>query len=141
MAVIYTSVGRGGGDGSEAEAVNCPLAGRRMAPLHQRLQRRSCSNVTLYGAPWQPMTTCKCNLPQKWPMRARKAAREPLGGQHPGRRGSCATGTLMLMRCCLPRAALQVRLEPSDEARTAWRIFNKLSVEGLERSLKNRQAV
>lgn len=81
MAVIYTRrVGRGGGDGSEAEAVNCPLGGRRMAPLHQRLQRRSCSNVTLYGAPWQPMTTCKCNLPQKRPMRPRNAVREPSEG-------------------------------------------------------------
>lgn len=55
----------GGGDETEAEAVNCPLGGRRMAPLHQRLQRRSCSNVSLYGAPWQQMTTCKCNLPQQ----------------------------------------------------------------------------
>lgn len=67
---LYTC-GEGGGDGSEAEAVNRPLGGRGMAPLHQRLQRRSCSNVSLYGAPWQRTTTCKCNLPQKWPTRPR----------------------------------------------------------------------
>lgn len=38
------------GDEIEAVAVNCPRRGRRMAPLHQRLQQRSCSNVSLYGA-------------------------------------------------------------------------------------------
>lgn len=50
------------GDEIEAEAVNCPRRGRRMAPRHQRLQQRSCSNVSLYGARWQQMTKCKCNL-------------------------------------------------------------------------------
>lgn len=46
----------------EAEAVNCPRRGRRMAWRHQRLQQCSCSNVSFYGARWQRMTKCKCNL-------------------------------------------------------------------------------
>lgn len=62
MAVIYTSVERVEEMGLRPVAVNRPRGGRRMAPLHQRLQQRSCSNVSLYGAPWQQMTKCKCNL-------------------------------------------------------------------------------
>lgn len=50
------------GDETEAQAVNCPSRGRRMAPLHRRLQQHSCSNVALYGARWQQMRKCKCNL-------------------------------------------------------------------------------
>lgn len=67
MAVIYTSTEGMEVDETEAEAVNCRRGGRGMAPLHQRLQQRSCSNVSLYGAPWQLMATCKWNLRLKQP--------------------------------------------------------------------------
>lgn len=62
MAVIYTGTGRLEVDETEGEAVNCRRGGRRMAPLHQRLQQCSCSNVSLYDARWQLMAKCKCNL-------------------------------------------------------------------------------
>lgn len=78
--------GEEGGDETVAEAVNRPHGGRRMAPLHQRLQRRSCSNVSLYGAPWQQMTKCKCNLPQKPPMLLTINYPGTLGGPHPTQR-------------------------------------------------------
>lgn len=50
-----------------AEALNCPCSLRQMAPLHPCPKHHSCSNVNLYGTPWQIMTKCKCHLHKKQP--------------------------------------------------------------------------